>query len=320
MRRPISTREHIRTLCPGRFRLMALFKFYCDESYDSDPHQDESRLFDPTAKPHVPQTFAVAGFIAPENVWERVERRWNNANRFFKVSRFHAANVNARDGEYEGWKKGKRNRYVRRLLRILTDQRLQLHAFACGMFARDYERIISEKGRENFGPPYIACFKSCVSMLAQQMELGGFPEEDKFSVVLDRNEWELEAVKIFYDLKDTTEWPFHSRLETCAPGSSAEIAALQTADLITYDTFKLLHGKHRGIENVCRSLESMFGRNGFYGVYFEQDTLNRIKEAAENSSCLRGKFVVNFPPPDTTEAAEKYRRQVSEWRERAKKR
>jgi hypothetical protein len=113
------------------------------------------------------------------------------------------------------------------------------------MFVRDYQRVIAEPDRAKFGHPYIACFKTCVVMIAQQMELGDFSPEDQFAVILDRNDFDIEAVDVFYKMKDSREWPYHRRLATCAPGSAHETPALQTADLIACDTFRLLHGNIR---------------------------------------------------------------------------
>jgi hypothetical protein len=274
---------------------MALFKFYCDESFDSDPHQDRSQVFSTEKKPYVQRTFVVAGFFAPERIWTKVERRWARANQVVGVSRYHGANVNARSGEFEGWPDSKRNRYSKRLLKILRDQGKHLHAISCGMFVRDYERIIDEPGKKKLGHPYIACFNGCIAMVARGMSDAGFAPEDKFEVVFDRNEFELEAVEIFYKLADATGWRFHARLATCQPGSSAEIPALQAADLIAYETFKLLHRKHSGNKEVRRSLASMFADNLFAGYYYEEDTLRQIKGPLDASTSGKNEFIVNFP-------------------------
>jgi hypothetical protein len=289
----------------GRRRL-ALLTFYCDESYDSDPHQDQQWILDKTKLAYVPKTFVACGFIAHANTWGRIERRWDRANDFFRVKRFHAVHVNARSGEFEGWSRPKRDRYSKRLLTIIADQEKHLHVVSCGMFVRDYQQIIPEIDRVKFGHPYIVCFKTCVGMIAQQLELGGFAPDDKFSVILDRNNWENEAVEVFYKMKDSEDWPYHGRLATCTPGSSDEITTLQSADLIAYETFRLLHSRHRGPEQVRKSLSMMFPKNGFYGVYYERDTLEEIREPLRQSACVPNGFIVNFPPPEGGIARSRY--------------
>ncbi len=54
---------------------MALFKFFCDESYDSDPHQDSERILHAAKEPYVPRTYVVGGFFSNEIVWGRSKDR-----------------------------------------------------------------------------------------------------------------------------------------------------------------------------------------------------------------------------------------------------
>jgi hypothetical protein len=275
-------------------RYMALFRFYCDESYDSDPHQDASRILSKARKPHVPQTYVVGGFFSHGDMWDKVEQQWNAKNERVHVKRFHASHLNARAGEFEGWSKNRQMRYAKDMLSIIKRKGTSIFAVSCGMFAREYERIISPAGRERLGHPYIACFKACVTLIAQGMDHESFGPDDTFSVILDQNDFQTEAVDVFYKLKATEEWPYSRRLETCTPGSSAVVAALQTADLIAYDSFRLLHGKHRSVARARRSLESMYSKNVFMGVYYEKETLESLKEALGASTCVKNGFIPIF--------------------------
>ena len=99
---------------------MALFRFYCDESYDSDPHQDKERVLSAAKNPYIPKTFIVGGFFSDEIVWKRIKRSWDLKNRRAGVSRFHATYLNARDGEYQGWGKNRQIRYAKDMAAIST--------------------------------------------------------------------------------------------------------------------------------------------------------------------------------------------------------
>jgi len=178
------------------------------------------------------------------------------------------------------------------------------------MFPRDYRRIINEDGRRKLGHPYIACFKSCVSLIAQEMAYRNhFKADDKFAVILDRNDHETVAVDVFYKMKDSLHYPFHRRLAACAPGGWEEHVALQAADLIAYETFRILGEKYKGQEAARPFLQRMFGTNGFLGYYFEPNTFEEIKgPMADIDPCIDNGFVMNFPsvvPPD--EGRELYR-------------
>lgn len=302
----VSLRELARTSLVVQH--VAVFKFRCDESFDSDPNQDKHSSKQSGNDRYVPRAYVVCGFFGPGDLWEKVERRWTKANKHYGVKRFHAAEVNARKGEFKGWGEGKRNSYVKRLLRVIGDQGPRFHAISCGMLVRDYERIIDLEGRAKFGHPYIACFKSCLVMIAQAMEYADFPTGDQFEVLLDRNKIENEAVRVFYKMKDDPQWPYCHRLATCAPGSSEEIPALQVADLIAYDTFRLLHSKHLGAEHIRKSLESLFSKNRFYSVYYEEKILNRLVEPLRVATCEPSGFVVSFPPPAGSKGHQEYKR------------
>jgi hypothetical protein len=276
---------------------MALFTFNCDESYDSDPHQDSERVLGAAKNPYIPRTYVVGGFFSNEIVWSKVKRSWDWKNKRVGVSRFHASHLNARDYEYEGWSRNRQIRYAKDMLRILKKQGLDLHAVSCGMLVREYENIISEQGRRNLGNPYIACFKTCVSMIARGMNQpkAGFYPEDQFAVVLDRNDFQTEAVDIFYKMKDDPGFRDRNRLATCTPASSEQVTELQTADLIAYETFRLLHGARDGVLTARKSLESMFSKNGFKGLYYGKQTLEKMKPAIEGAvNCAPNGFIVNF--------------------------
>ena len=282
---------------------MAIFRFFCDEGYDSDPHQDSSRILSGDTSAHTPKVYVVAGFISDERCWAKIAKAWDEKNQRIGVRRFHASHLNARDGEFKGWSKNRQIRYAKDLLRILKERKKRIHAVSCGILARDYDRIVSPEGRKKLGHPYIACFKSCVAMIAQQMSTNNFEPDDKFAVILDRNNLENEAVKVFYKMKDSVEWPYSKRLATCAPGTWQDFTELQPADLIAYETFKLLLSRHSG-RSVRKSIESMFGKNGFLGYYFDSTTLELLKVPLETSECAPNGFIVQLPGPAPDDSRE----------------
>lgn len=274
---------------PRNRRHILLFTFHCDESYDS-PKQK----LPPGSPPFEPTTYTVAGFFGDEKTWTRVERRWGNANSRFKVPRYHASHLNAKTYEYEGWSDSQKIKYGKQMLKILKDQKRKLHAVSCGLLADEYRRIVNEKGRENLGTPYLLCFKSCLTIIAKEME--DFPPEDQFAVVLDQNDFQTEAVKLFYDLKNDPGFVYRSRLATCTPAASEEVVVLQTADLIAYETFRLLHGRRQNPDMEIRKvLKLMFDTNGFSGYYYGGDTLQQIKQPAESATCRPNGFFVIMP-------------------------
>jgi len=201
---------------------MAMLWFYCDESYDSK-----------SKKSHA---YVVGGLAAEESVWEKIERSWNWKNKQVGVKHFHASHLNAHDHEFKGWTKQRSKRYSRDLLKILIKQKRRLQAVTVGVLTQDYERIINEEGRKRLGNPYILCFKECIALLAEELHRpqNNWEQDVKFSVILEQNNLQTEAVDVFYKMKNHPTWRAAYRLGDCAPGNRDEFIALQPADLIAY--------------------------------------------------------------------------------------
>jgi len=225
---------------------MAMLWFYCDESYDS--------------KSKEPNVYVVGGLAADESVWEKIERSWNWKNRRVGVPHFHASHLNAHDHEFKGWTKQRAKRYSSDLLKILVRQKRKLHAVSVGLLAKDYARIINEEGRVRLGNPYILCFKECIALLAEELHRpqNGWDKDVKFSVILEQTRFQNEAIGVFYKMKAHPTWQAAYRLGTCAPGSRDEFIALQPADLIAYETFRLIHERHFGMNKLRKPLERCF--------------------------------------------------------------
>lgn len=102
-------------------------------------------------------------------------------------------------------------------------------------------------------------------MIAQAMDTGGFRPEDKFAVIVHRSDFEKEAVGLFYKMKDSLEWPHHGRLATCAPGSCDDFTPLEAADLIAYETFRIVNDGATGA-GVRKALQRCSAPMGLWGT------------------------------------------------------
>jgi hypothetical protein len=295
----IPIREIIGVLNPapkGR-RYLAVWRFFCDESYDGDPNAPTAAPGGERGRVYTPATFVVAGFLANEDTWSAVSEQWKAENKKEVVGRYHAVDLNGKRYEYEGWDDPRKLDYSRRLLSVIREQKQDMQAIACGILTRDYEAVISREGRERFGPPYIACFKTVVAMIAQEMKNLRFKflPEDTFAVIFDHNQYDNEVTSVFLCMKWTPAYPFGAKLATCDPGTWEEYTELQVADFIAYETFKALHGIHkRRIVEARASLRSLFNDNGFMSYYFDRETLTKLKPQIEASTCDPNQFIVQF--------------------------
>jgi hypothetical protein len=275
---------------PAR-RFIVLFKFFCDESHDSTNQKRK-----PGDPPFEPRSYVVGGMFGDQKSWSKVENGWARKNRLEGVARFHAAHLNAGTWEYDGWSKARRITYSKEILKILKRPGRKLHGVSIGLFADEYRRIISANGQAKLGHPYLLCFKTVVATLASQMDGAGFRREDQVAVIIDRNEFDIEAVRLFYGLKDDPRFIYRHRLATCAPASSDEIVGLQVADFVAYEAFRLMHDKRiRSDFDMRPSMKAVFGKIGFLGMAYGMETLTRIKDDIDRmESNPNGLFII--PP------------------------
>jgi len=241
--------------------------FYCDESYDPQSN-----------------AYVVGGMAATEDVWNKIVRSWNWKNKRVGIKCFHAVDLNAHKYEFTGWTNQRAKRYSRSLLKILIKQKRRLQAVSVGVLVKEYEQIINEHGRRQMGHPYILCFKQCIALLAEELHRpqNGWDSNIGFSVVLEQNKFQAEAVGLFYKMKAHPTWRAAYRLGTCEPGSREKFVPLQPADLMAYETFRLIHERHFGMNKIRIPLYKMFPFNGFSGFYYTAEILQDMKPIAEN--------------------------------------
>ncbi len=272
-------------------RHMALFKFYCDESYDS-PNQ-KRKAGDP---PYHPRSYVAAGFLGSEPVWSKVEREWDRRNRLEGVARFHAAHLNAATWEFDGWKKTRRIEYSKNLLKIVKQQRGRLYGMSIGLFADDYRRTISLDSQEILGTPHLLCFKTLLAFMAAQMDHANFSSEHKVAVIIDRGPHETECVELFYKMKDEPAFRHRHRLATCTPGSSEDFIGLQVSDYIAYETFRLVDARRRDKSSEIRkALKAIFGTIGLMGLALDEEFFCGIKDRVDSLPSDPNKLCLLIP-------------------------
>ncbi|HTY84764.1 MAG TPA: DUF3800 domain-containing protein, partial [Silvibacterium sp.] len=226
-----------------------------------------------------------------QGVWNVIEDQWHEINNLFRVPRFHAAHLNCKQHEYEGWDDNEKIRYSKKLLRVVNEQGKQIRPISCGMLANEYRAIISEKGQRNLGPPYLACFKACIAHIARDMR-EHFPSEDKLEVLLDTDTGYLEAIDTFHRMKIDTTFPYRDKLATIVAGSSEDTVPLQVADMVAYEVFKRLHILKTTEDKMRTVLESLYSHNRVIERYFSAQTFRNMKESIENAKCRPGGLVI----------------------------
>lgn len=280
---------------------MARFRFYCDESHDSTNTKRK-----PGEPSFEPRSFLVGGMFGDVDTWKAIESRWKRKNNLEGVTRFHAAHLNAGTWEFDGWSRPRRIAYSQEMLKILKSSGKYLHGVSIGLFADEYRRIITQKGKVRLGHPYLVCFKTLVATLGGQIENGGYEDVDQVDLILDRGDHSEYATQLFYEIKSDPQFCFRHRMGECTAASSDEVIGLQVADLVAYESMRLMHDRRTSSDYQMRPpMKSMLAQIKFLGMAFGSETLERIKDNVERTDSKPNGFVI-VPPWFSAEDAHKH--------------
>lgn len=273
----------------GKQKLMVMWGFNSDLSYDGSPPGNAS------GHRHSPRTYVVAGILAKAEEWALIGDRWESVNSTFRVPRFHAAHLNGRTHEYEGWTRQKAKEYSEALLGAMNANQVPLMVFVCGIFADQYEAALSRQAKRKLGTPYRVCFNSCAALIASTMDGAGIPEADKFSVLLDRDDGYEDIQKSFHSMKDNVKFSHRARLGTCTPASMDKVITLQSADLVAYEWFKWLNTRGRGEGRIRPVLPPMIRRHVVIERYWDTKNLQLLRDQIESEPAEDGQLII-IPP------------------------
>src|SRR3989338_4726943 len=141
-------------------RLMAVVTFKFDESYKAS------------------RTMVVGGWVAEEKPWRRVEKLWQKAIAYenrslpdnMKISRYHAAEMNANEGEYKGWENEqyRKVRFTRKLFKIVSNGKMV--AISCGIDLKAFFTVFPDNDPNDLSVPYVLCMKMLMLEIANALQ------------------------------------------------------------------------------------------------------------------------------------------------------
>src|SRR5487761_1672607 len=89
---------------------LLIFSFHCDVSYDGSSDGNVKGIA------HDPTTYVFGGFLSSPITWAEIEHSWQATNSLYHVPQYHAAHLNRKTYEYEGWDDAKKIEYSATLL------------------------------------------------------------------------------------------------------------------------------------------------------------------------------------------------------------
>jgi hypothetical protein len=205
-----------------------LLKFYADESYNN-------------------RAFNLGGCLAEESTWSTVERQWlkrieYERRKHGKLDRYHAADCASRKRDYKDWSEREQILHAKKLLGIMTRKRADVVAMAFGVDLPAMTRLFGR--RKSDGPlagAYNLCARKLMMMIYQVVTRN---QGHRVAIIHDHTQgYDGVILDAFNSMMDDPAVPHYKGLfTTIAPMRWQDCVLLQPADMIVYDTFKLLNG------------------------------------------------------------------------------
>jgi hypothetical protein len=238
-----------------------LLNFYLDESYNE-------------------KTFILGGFIGSEKDWKKLEEKWKRRvvlerRRHKTFERFHATSCNGKTGDYAGWSSAETTAHVKAFLRII--KQCKIYAVCSGI---DMDALKAEYPDENdhIASAYDLALRQCMIMTVR--EVLGTPEKYEVAIIHDwANKYNAILSSAFSKMVEDQRFEYRNIFKTIAALHWFDSACLQPADLIAFDTFKLLAATLRcTTPKMRKSLEALLGGGTpVKARYINRSTLVKLK-------------------------------------------
>ncbi len=193
--------------------------------------------------------FAVAGWVAPIEVWSQLTQRWQRVLNEMKAPPYHATDCEpGRDGyghgEFKRWHKSRLLELKRKLIPLTYDLPAGVGR---ALYVPDHNRYLSQhpafvnrvKGISEYLPLFLLV-EAVLDCMAERWP--DKPPDEQISVWFESGTLGLPVAESIYEwLRDNMAWAADSYTGTWMKSQKSWPAA-QAADMLAFETYKWLEG------------------------------------------------------------------------------
>jgi hypothetical protein len=216
------------------------------------------------------RVICIGGWLAPDGLWEKIEPRWKNRvehekrisikKGFTPISRYHAADCSSLLNEFDrpkGWDTDRQIRFAKKLIEIIGKERLV--GYVVGSSLKGYKTAYKDLDAARKGL-YGVCMYNCLFLVGQDIDQ--FWPSERVTIFHDHGDFNGAAQSAFTAAK-AKDFPYRNYFVTMAPRCWEDSIALQPADLIAYEGFKVIQADIQSDETLIeermrKSLQAMF--------------------------------------------------------------
>jgi len=227
-------------------------------------------------------TYVLSAFFTTPKEWDSIMRKWTGIVRHYGVQSFHATDCANGAEEFGGWSNERKRGMFTKLINILTHHS-NLRACGAGILCKDYEEVVYPEAHKLFGGPRLLVFQL---LLLDVAKLADAP----VAFIMDKPSkgWgDIDGIFDRTKKESTVKW--RNYLHTLTPADARSVPAIQTADLLAYETYRHLSQKSGAVRKrrVRKSLwRLVMEKSLLRGHYLERKGLQRLIEQCKATGKL----------------------------------
>jgi hypothetical protein len=215
------------------------------------------------------RTFNYGGWLAEEGEWDRIGAQWAKrieyeCRKHGKLERYHASDCASLHGDYEGWTLDEQILHAKKLLAIITRRPDNISAICSGVDLVALPKIFTANAKDPIAAAYNLTLRHLMMMVYRvvRKDVG-----HRVAIIYDHTSGYNGVVQDAFDGVLAELGPRYQNLfVTIAPMRWQDCVQLQPADMIAFDTRKLLDSTlHSSSAKMRRSLQNLVGK----GVHVE---------------------------------------------------
>lgn len=184
------------------------------------------------------RAFGFSGLIGPVHEWHKLQCKWEDALECCGVNHFHAIDLQALEGEYNGWTATQRERLVSLLVTIVQEQLSGFRLLGSANAMSSY-KYLPEYRRRHLRSPY---FLGAVSVMSDATRFAHYDfGDERVEFIFDQKSKHVKTLNDAYDDVLKTRWGY-----LCTAVSQADhrlVSPVQVADLVAYESKKYIEAR-----------------------------------------------------------------------------
>jgi hypothetical protein len=213
------------------------------------------------------RSFVLAAWYTTPRDWKNILKEWMGIVHRSRVVAFHTTDCANGASEFQGWSNERKKTLFKNLLNILAHHS-NLKGCSAGVALPDYREVVYTEADRLFGGPRGLAFQLLLESIGKRVDM-------PVAVVMDKPPEGWGILDELFDKTKSLPTNWNKNLHSLTPGNTHTFPAIQTADLLAYETYRHLNKMLKGEaqRRMRKSLIRIILEKAPIGKYFDKEAL-----------------------------------------------